>query len=672
MPTLKTLKKLLLTTLLSTATLFGAEVPFENNFCDNVNLTIPTTECESLEALWDSTGGDNWTNKTGWGLDTEVSKWFGVYINDDNTSVRALYLPDNNLTGSIPSEIGNIINLDYIGLEHNNLTGNVPITIDKLTLLTYLNLIDNQLSGSLPTLTKLINLKYLQFYLNNFIGNIPVEYGQLTKLEHINLSSNKLSGAIPNLSKLDLLDDFRFGNNRFIFSDIEPQMDWIEIVSDVSYENQHFIDESEHDIVYFDTMLSIEPSLPYNANDLYTWRKDVDELTIDAERIYSQNNATKAGDEGLYRYTVKNSVVTRNYYGGNLILYSYGAIQAIHTNTPVLTNPTPLTQITENELYTYTSDINDSDVADELNITLSTTATWLELEGSVGGKIELHTNNGTFTLSGTPTTDDIGSHDINITVTDGKIPVHMNYLLVVKAQIQPNNTPAITGTPSTEVNAGELYTFTPTGSDSDGDTLTYSITNKPSWATFDEETGELTGTPQESDVKSYENISITVSDSLETATLPTFNINVKSLIIPNTTPTIAGTPNTIVNVEETYTFTPTGSDTDGDTLSYSIINKPSWASFSTVTGALTGTPQESDVGTTNNIVITVSDATATASLPAFDLEVKTAESVTPLPTEPDPDTNTTEEPASSGGGGAMGLEFLLVLLLMLGFKRKGV
>ena len=67
--------------------------------------------------------------------------------------------------------------------------------------------------------------------------------------------------------------------------------------------------------------------------------------------------------------------------------------------------------------------------------------------------------------------------------------------------------------------------------------------------------------------------------------------------------------------------TPTASDANGDKLTFSISNKPVWASFSATTGQLSGTPSGSQVGSYSNIVITASDGTASASLPAFGINV---------------------------------------------------
>ncbi len=70
-----------------------------------------------------------------------------------------------------------------------------------------------------------------------------------------------------------------------------------------------------------------------------------------------------------------------------------------------------------------------------------------------------------------------------------------------------------------------------------------------------------------------------------------------------------------------YAFRPSAADDDGDTLTFSIRNKPAWASFDTVTGALEGIPQFGDAGTYAGIEISVSDGSANAALPAFSIAV---------------------------------------------------
>jgi hypothetical protein len=90
-----------------------------------------------------------------------------------------------------------------------------------------------------------------------------------------------------------------------------------------------------------------------------------------------------------------------------------------------------------------------------------------------------------------------------------------------------NQAPTISGTPATSVMQNTAYSFTPSASDSNGDTLTFSIVGKPAWAVFDTATGTLSGTPTAGDVANYQNIRISVSDGQAVAVnLPTFAINV--------------------------------------------------------------------------------------------------------------------------------------------------
>jgi hypothetical protein len=91
----------------------------------------------------------------------------------------------------------------------------------------------------------------------------------------------------------------------------------------------------------------------------------------------------------------------------------------------------------------------------------------------------------------------------------------------------------------------------------------------------------------------------------------------------NHAPTISGTAPPAVNAASAYNFAPTAADADGDTLSFSIQNKPAWATFSTTTGKLSGTPAAADVGTYSNIAISVSDGQTSAALNAFAIAVTT-------------------------------------------------
>ncbi|MCF2859173.1 ExeM/NucH family extracellular endonuclease [Pseudoalteromonas sp. SMS1] len=182
--------------------------------------------------------------------------------------------------------------------------------------------------------------------------------------------------------------------------------------------------------------------------------------------------------------------------------------------------------------------------------------------------------------------------------------------------------PVIGGQPELVVGAGRAYSFTPTASDQNKDDLTFSVVNKPSWATFDTQTGRLSGIPAVADIAVYENIQISVTDGTSTVSLPSFNIEVVDPSTIKNPPTITGTPSTSAVVDIAYSFKPQANDVDNDSLTFSITNKPTWASFNTQNGELSGTPSKSDIGITSNIVIGVTDGnTEVVNLPEFSIQV---------------------------------------------------
>lgn len=103
-------------------------------------------------------------------------------------------------------------------------------------------------------------------------------------------------------------------------------------------------------------------------------------------------------------------------------------------------------------------------------------------------------------------------------------------------------------------------------------------------------------------------------------------------------PTISGTPGTTATVGVAYSFQPAASTSKGS-VTFTITNKPSWATFNATTGLLSGTPGSGDVGTDAGIVITASHGNASASLAAFTITVAAAASTT-NPTPPTQGTAT--------------------------------
>jgi hypothetical protein len=307
------------------------------------------------------------------------------------------------------------------------------------------------------------------------------------------------------------------------------------------------------------------------------------------------------------------------------------------TSTPGPTTPTQPTPTTTNrapeisgvpparaevgKIYTFTPSASDAD-NDFLEFEITNKPAWATFSVETG------------TLSGTPAAGHVGqSQDITIVVTDGREERAIGPFRITVAAASggvppaPNRPPKVMGTPETVADVAVAYSFQPTATDDDGDVISYSISNRPSWTTFSTTTGLLKGTPTTANVGDYSNIVISASDGHTTTSLASFAIKVRGP--KNQSPTISGAPTKTVQVAQAYSFQPSASDPDGDKLTYSITNRPTWATFSTSTGRLTGTPAVANVGTYSNIVIGVSDGRASASLVAFSINVAAAANSAP-------------------------------------------
>lgn len=298
--------------------------PLEHEITDSNDLnpfsTIATLNEDSsiLVKLFEATAGATWT--TPWDTSTAIADWEGVILTEDGQHVKRLILTDNELRGTIPSEIGQLQYLEKLDLSNNDLEGDIPSQISNLRALKRLNLSGNQLSGNLPTgLTSLTNLielilndnrlegalpevwdsltalKWLYLDDNEFSGIIPSHLGDVRSLTILSLANNELEGELPesitNLNNLsncylegnhltrlpDLsllpitLGELRVQENRLSFRDIIPNL---------SKTGDHYFPQEpivlESPVLVPGNLMSFSVSLPiehYNGNE-YRWRKN--------------------------------------------------------------------------------------------------------------------------------------------------------------------------------------------------------------------------------------------------------------------------------------------------------------------------------------------------------------------------------------------------------------
>ena len=190
---------------------FAPLAVFANEEFDCANVTeIPQLECEALVAFYNSTSGPGWYDNTNWLVTNTPNDWIGVGVDGGHVTylgisenqlsgvippelgnlscLQTIYLDTNQLSGSIPSEIGNLINLHFLSLDNNQLSGSIPFEIGNLIQLTNLELSDNQLSGDIPVsfVNLLLNVDDLSLDYNML--NVPAGYPDPNNPLHVFLS----------------------------------------------------------------------------------------------------------------------------------------------------------------------------------------------------------------------------------------------------------------------------------------------------------------------------------------------------------------------------------------------------------------------------------------------------------------------------------------------------
>jgi Putative Ig domain len=160
------------------------------------------------------------------------------------------------------------------------------------------------------------------------------------------------------------------------------------------------------------------------------------------------------------------------------------------------------------------------------------------------------------------------------------------------------------GVPANTATVGSNYSFQPTVSSTSG-VVTFAIEALPAWASFDTSTGTLSGTPGPGDVGLTGDITITATNGSNTGSVGPFTIRVNPVTAPSgdAPPSIAGTPATSVVAGQAYSFQPAASDPAGKTLTFSIVNCPTWASLNAATGHLSGSPTAAQIGSYPSIGI---------------------------------------------------------------------
>ncbi len=158
---------------------------------------IPSAERNFLLALYTSTSGASWLDKTGWNgpVGTECN-WYGITCNNDASNVTRIVLNNNKLAGSLPSTLNSLTKLSIFSVAENQLVGTLPV-LTGLTDLREFFVEKNRLTGAIPSLAGLASLTWFHAYSNELEGSIPT-LSQLTSMVSVQVHNNRLTGVVPN------------------------------------------------------------------------------------------------------------------------------------------------------------------------------------------------------------------------------------------------------------------------------------------------------------------------------------------------------------------------------------------------------------------------------------------------------------------------------------------
>lgn len=280
---------------------------------------IPALEKAALQAIFNSTNGSNWYNKTGWDFNTPVTSynsstktgWYGIAVT--NGHVTNIGLGNNGLTGFIPSEIGNLTQLNYLELAWNSIGGEIPASLCNLSELKSLWAQTNKFTGSIPS--NIGNLKKVGNFLvsaSNLTGEIPVSILDMTNLDFLGIETNKLTGNIPDLSNLTKLYGFRLYNNNFTFADFVNQYPYYKSKFGIfEYKNQYLTDTAKTIVGGIGTTVNLTMFEDNRtvSSDTFQWYKNNVLIPGATSRIYTISNL-QASNAGNYHCVAKNTIIT--------------------------------------------------------------------------------------------------------------------------------------------------------------------------------------------------------------------------------------------------------------------------------------------------------------------------------------------------------------------------
>lgn len=311
---------------------------------------VSQAERDALIIFYNSLDGPNWTENTNWGTLAPVKDW--AHVTTAGNRVIALdFFGVGGLTGQIPTEIEDLVNLEYLGIGiESGVTGPLPSSIGNLTELKRLRIQGTGNSGALPaSIGNLSNLEELRLIGNAFIGDIPSTFNNLTSLKdfyvigsgfvfggnfnlftgalpafpnspdlfRIQVSGNDFTGELPDYGSLPNMTNLFIDDNLFSFADLATNQ-----TSNLTITNYIFSPQRNNS-----TAQSVQTppgqSVTFDANsntstgrifwerlaaDEYQWFKDGAEIVGATASTYTISNPQPT-DNGVYYCEITNTDV---------------------------------------------------------------------------------------------------------------------------------------------------------------------------------------------------------------------------------------------------------------------------------------------------------------------------------------------------------------------------
>lgn len=324
---------------------------------------VSQVQKDALTAIYNSTNGDSWNNNSNWLSNEPLSTWHGVTVKGNK--ITELNFTNNNLTGNLPSEIGDLFGLEYLSFYlGNNISGNLPSEIGNLTELRVLSVEFNNFTGEIPASYSNLN-KLSGFWFNNnqLSGNVPEFLKTFNNLAFLDVSYNQFSGTLPDFSSLPNLRWLNISSNYFNatnfiaqFEDYKNlQYNWND--SNFYYSPQFTQDTAEETFALPGSSVTLTLTDVPNttrpitnnksilASNTYQWYKDNNPITGANANSYTINNA-QISDSGIYYCTILNADIPDLIIERQPITLNIGAlsVEDIEIDT-IKAYPNPVTNI---------------------------------------------------------------------------------------------------------------------------------------------------------------------------------------------------------------------------------------------------------------------------------------------------------------------------------------